>query len=112
MHGSTPAGALCAVSTRHTEQRVEPVARELRDGAAKAFDLAGDQADDLVEEELRALRSEALADRGGVGDVREQNRDDPPLSARHRHAAIMPLQPASPDDHCRVLAVVADPRAI
>ena len=58
------------------EEREQPVARELRDRAVEAPDLARDQRDDLVEQELRPLGPEPLADRGRADDVGEKHRDD------------------------------------
>ena len=85
------------VRARDAEERVEPVARELRDGSAEALDLGDQQARHLVEEELRPLRPESLADRRRVRDVREENRHDATLALRPGHAGIIQRSLASPD---------------
>ncbi len=69
---------------RRSEQRVELVSDELRDGAFEALDLGAQQAHDLVDEQLRALGAECLADGRRAHDVGEENRDDAALSD-YRH---------------------------
>ena len=69
---------------RRPEQRVELVSDELRDGAFEALDLGAQQAHDLVDEQLRALGAERLADGRRADDVGEENRDDAALSD-YRH---------------------------
>jgi hypothetical protein len=57
------------VSGRHAEERVQPVAGELRHDPAEALDLRAQQAGNLVEQELRPLRPERLAGRGRADNV-------------------------------------------
>ena len=75
------------VPDRRAEHGEQAVSEQLRDGAVEAAHLGRDQRDDLVEQELGALRADALADRGRADDVGEEDRDDA-LGARaryHRH---------------------------
>src|SRR6266536_107699 len=77
------------VRGRNAEERVEPVAGQLRDGAPEPLRLGSDETDDLVEEELRALGAELLADRRRVGDVGQEDGDDAPLAGGCGHYTIM-----------------------
>ena len=80
---------IVVVRARDAEQREEAVAGELRDRAAEALDLGDEQPRHLVEEELRPLRPEPLADRRRVRDVREENRHDATLAFSPGHVAII-----------------------
>ena len=60
-HGSL---AVVLVRNRGAEHGQQPIAEQLRDGAVIALDLGRHQAHDLVEQELRPLRAQPLADRG------------------------------------------------
>ena len=84
---------IVVVCARDAEQRVEAVAGELRDGTAEPLHLSDEQARHLVEEELRALRPEPLADRRRIRDVREENRHDATLAFRPGHVADYPVPP-------------------
>ncbi len=77
---SNGALGVVAVRDRRAEQRQQAVAGQLRDRAVEATHLLGQQADDLVEEELRALRAELLGDRRRVDEIGDQHRDDAPLA--------------------------------
>ena len=77
------------VRSRSPEKREEPVSGQLGDGAAEAPHLLAHQVNDLVEEDLRALWAERLADRGRAGDVGHEHRDDPPLAGGLGHGRIM-----------------------
>ncbi len=57
------------------EDRKQPISGQLRDRAAKAVDLLAHEAHNLVEEELRPLRPEALSDPGRICDVGDQDGD-------------------------------------
>ena len=107
--------ALCVVvvRVRHAEERVQTVAGELRDRAAEALHLAGEQARHLVEEELRALRSELLADRRRVGDIGQKHRNDAPLACRHGHLPIIAFESPQPGDlnERRLWTANANPRS-
>ena len=74
--GAHGALGIVLVSDGRAEEREQPVALELGDGAVEAPDLARDQRDDLVEHELRPLGAQPLADRGRADDVGEHHRDD------------------------------------
>ena len=52
------------VRVGHAEEGVQAVAGELGNDPAEPLDLGGEQADDLVEQELRSLRAELLGNRG------------------------------------------------
>jgi hypothetical protein len=80
---------IVVVRARDAEQRVEAVAGELRNGAAEPLHLSDEQARHLVEEKLRALWPEPLADRRRIRDVREENRHDATLAFRPGHVAII-----------------------
>ena len=69
------------VGDRRAEEREHLVADELRDGAVVAAHLLRHESHDLVDEELRALGAEPLADRGRADDVGDQRRDDTALSS-------------------------------
>ena len=68
------------VGDRRAEQGDQPVPGELRHGAVVALHLLRHEADDLIEEELRALRAETLSDRRRAGHVGHENGHDPPLA--------------------------------
>ena len=87
---------IVVVRRGHAEQRVQPVARELRDGSSEALHLGDEQADHLVEEELRALGPDPLADRGRVGDVGQEDRHDASLPFARSHRAIIARALACP----------------
>ena len=61
------------------------VPHELRHGPVEAPHLFGHDPHDLIDQELRPLRAELLADRGRADDVGYEHRDDPPFSRRNRH---------------------------
>ena len=84
-------GPFGVVAVRHgrAEEGEQTVARVLGHGAAEAAHLLLLQARQLVEEELRALGTETLADRGRVDDVGDQHRHDPTLADGLAHGAIL-----------------------
>ena len=84
--GAHGALGVVLVPDGRAEEREEAVAGELRDGAVEAPDLVRDQRHDLVEEELRALGPEPLADRRRADDVGEQHGHDALGSGRCPHA--------------------------
>ncbi len=71
------------------EQRQNTVSGQLRDRAAEALDLLAHQPHDLIEQELRPLRAELLADRSRVGNVSDQRGHDPPLTSGHHHGEVL-----------------------
>ena len=65
--------AVVLVGDGRAEDREQPVAGELRDGAVVALDLGRDEPHHLVEEVLRPLRAQRLADRGRARDIGHQS---------------------------------------
>jgi hypothetical protein len=83
-------GSLRIVAVRHrcAEERKHTIAGQLGDRPVEAANLPRRELGDLVEEELRALRPEALLDRRRVDDVADQHGDDPTLAV-FAHVAIL-----------------------
>ena len=88
LHGAldrerSPDGALrvVLVGYRGAEKGEHLVAHELRDCPLVAAHLLRHETHDLVDQELGALGTELLADRGRADDVGDQRRDDAPLSS-------------------------------
>jgi hypothetical protein len=77
------------VRDRGAEEGEHLVADELRHRPVEAADLLGHDAHDLVDEELRALRAELLADRRRADDVGHEHRDDSPLPRRNSHTGVI-----------------------
>jgi hypothetical protein len=77
------------VRRRSPVQGQYPVPGQLRDRAAEALDFLPHQPHDLVEQELRPLRAQLLADRGRAGNVGDQSGHDPPLTGCHGHGEVL-----------------------
>ena len=81
--------AVVLVGDGRAEDREQPVAGELRDGAVVALDLGRDEPHHLVEEVLRPLRAQRLADRGRARDIGHHHRHDAAFALRSRHTCIV-----------------------
>src|SRR5208337_1763153 len=77
MHGA-PRRVL--VRNRRSEQRHEPVAAVLVDGAFEAVNFGGDQLEAALNDAMDLLGIELLAERGEVRDITEQDGHLPPLA--------------------------------
>ncbi len=83
-----PLGVVLA-RNRRAEQCEEAVSGQLRDSTAETLHALAHQPHDVVEEELRPLRTELLGDRRRARDVGDEHRDDPPLSCGRGHRRVI-----------------------
>ena len=84
MHGA-PRRVL--VRYRRSEQRHEPVAAVLVDGAFEAVNFGGDQLEAALNDAMDLLGIELLAERGVVREISEQDGHLPPLAFQRRAPA-------------------------
>jgi hypothetical protein len=83
------------VRDRRAEEGEHLVPDELGDRAVVPAHLLGHEPHDLVDQELRALGAELLADRGRARDVGDQHRDDPALAGRDCHTRVIAAERAA-----------------